>query len=439
VARASLNQLRPTQRPLTGELSLPYHAAMDDLRASLGSFDPDARLPGAPDPWEYLPMPDLRAGPPWAMAEMIAAEPALAARIVARLVADGSAGALAGAIRDAAAAGLPVVLTGCGTSEHAAMAAAAILRDGWRAAGLPGLGPISAQSFELSLDSPQRGLVIGVSHEGGTAATIAALAAARAAGARTALITGSAAAPASDSADTILATVELDGSWCHTVGYVSPMVAALATTGFLAGGTPNPERPAARLREGIEAAHAAGSDGTRPDERIGDAIAAASHLLVIASGVDRVTARELVLKVEEAAHLPSAVRDLETFLHGHLPATGPGTALVLVLLERGAPEERARRARQALAAAAATGMRPAAILGADAAAMVPGVLTPGGRIVVPEHPTMPNAPAALLGAAGPLQLVTLAIAHARGTNPDAIRRDQPDYLRAAELADAPEG
>jgi hypothetical protein len=49
---------------------------------------------------------------------------------------------------------------------------------------------------------------------------------------------------------------------------------------------------------------------------------------------------------------------------------------------------------------------------------------------------MPNAPAALLGAAGPLQLVTLEVAHVRGTNPDPIRRDDPAYLRAAEVAEA---
>ena len=411
---------------------------MDDLRAALGSFDPDAPLAGAPEPWDYLPMPALRAGPPWAMAEMIAAEPSLAARIGARLAANGSAAALAGAMREAAGAGDPVIVTGCGTSEHAAMGAAAILRDGWRAAGLPGWGPVTAQAFELSLDAPARGLVIGISHEGGTTATIAALEAARARGAHTALITASAGAPASAAADIVLATVEMDRSWCHTVGYVSPLAAATVTAGILAGGTPNPDRLRDRMAHGIEAAYAAGPAGTRPHERIGAAVAAASNLLVVGSGVDRVTARELTLKVEEAAYVPSAMRDLETFLHGHLPATGGGTALVLVLLERGEPEARALRARQALAAAAATGTSCGAILGVEAAARIPDGLTPAGRIVVPEHPTMPNAPAALLGAAGPLQLVTLAIAHARGTNPDPIRRDDPTYLRAAELADAPE-
>lgn len=409
---------------------------MDDLRAALPGFDPDAPLPSAPEPWDSLPMPALREGPPWAMAEMIAAEPTLAARIVGRLLADGSASELAGAVREAGETGAPVVVTGCGTSEHGAMAAAAILREGWRSAGFEGWGPVSVQAFELAQDAPSRGLVIGISHEGATGATIAALSAARSRGARTALITASAGAPASAAADIVLATAELDRSWCHTVGYTSPIVTATAVTGILVGGTPNPDRPGRRLAAGIQAAHAAGSDGSRPDARIGTAIGAARHLLVIASGVDRITGRELTLKVEEAAYVPSAMRDLETLLHGHLPATGPGTALVLVLLERGSLEARASRARQALAAATATGATCAAIVGADAATRIPEVLTPGGRVVVPELGDMPNAPAALMGAAGPLQLVALEVALARGTNPDPIRRNEAVYLRAAEVADA---
>ena len=410
---------------------------MDDLLAALPGFDAEAPLASAPEPWDYLPMPRVRSGPPWAMAEAIAAQPALAVRIGRRLQGDGSAAALADAVRTAAGAGGPLVVTGCGTSEHAALGIVSVLGEGLRAAGQAGSGPASAQAFELALDPRAGGLVIGVSHEGGTAATIAALEASRARGARTALVTASAGAPAAGAADLVVATGELDTSWCHTVGYTSPIVAATLVAGFLAGTTPEPARLRARLAQGIEAAHAA-ADGTRPDEAIGATIAAARHLLVVGSGVDRTTARELTLKVEEAAWVPSASRNLETFLHGHLPATGDGTALVLVLLDRDAPDARRKRARQALAAAGATGIRCAAILGADAAAAIPDALTPGGRIVVPEAPDLPNAVAALLGAAAPLQLVTLAVAHARGTNPDPIRRDDPAYLRAADLADDPD-
>ena len=275
-----------------------------------------------------------------------------------------------GALREAAGAGQPVIVTGCGTSEHAALGTAAILRDAWRRAGLPGWGPVAAQAFELAQEPPGGGLVIGVSHEGGTAATIAALDAARAAGARTALLTASAGAPAAASADIVLATVEMDRSWCHTVGYVSPMAAAVAVGRRArrdrAGRGP---RSASRLRAGIEAAWRGGDD--RPATTIGRAIAEAAHVLVVASGVDRTTARELVLKIEEASWVPSAMRDLETFLHGHLPATGESTALVLILTDPASPEARTTRARQALAAAAATGIRAGAILSTGASSRDP--------------------------------------------------------------------
>jgi fructoselysine-6-P-deglycase FrlB-like protein len=300
---------------------------------------------------------------------------------------------------------------------------------------------VAAQAFELAQEAPGSGLVIGVSHEGGTAATIAALEAARSAGAATALLTASAASPAAAAADVVLATVEMDRSWCHTVGYVSPMAAAVATAAALQGRDPTGTNSTAsdlrdRLAAGIEAAWADPA-GPRPATTIGRAIAESSHVLVVGSGVDRVTARELTLKVEEAAYVPSAMRDLETFLHGHLPATGPSTALVLVLTERAGLDARATRGRQALTAAAAVGIRAGAILGASAADRIPGELTPGGRIVIPDAPGLPAATASLFGAAGPLQLITLAVAEARGTNPDPIRRDDPAYLRAAELADDP--
>ena len=410
---------------------------MDDLRHDLGSFDADAPLPGAPDPWGSLPMPARRDGPPWAMAEMIAAQPALAARIVARVVEDASAAALAEAVRAAGRAFAPVTVTGCGTSEHAAQGVAAVLREAWRTAGLPGTGPSAVQAFELAQDPPSAGLVIGVSHEGATAATIAALDAARGAGARTALITGSGGSPATASAEIVIATVELDRSWCHTVGYVSPMIAAMAAGDLLAGRRPDGAALGARIAAGIEVAHRDGLGGVRQDREIAGRLADARTVLVLGSGTDRVAARELALKIEEAAWLPASMQDLETFLHGHLPATGPETGLVLILTEPASRVARVTRARQALAAAAELGIRAAAILAADVAAAIPTRLTPAGRIVVPEGPALPGPSAALLGSVGPLQLLTLEIAAARGTNPDSIRRDDERYLRAAGVADGP--
>jgi glutamine---fructose-6-phosphate transaminase (isomerizing) len=375
-------------------------------------------------------MPSLRSGPPYHMTEMIAAEPALAGRILARHVAAGGpAAALADAIRAASIAGAPIIVTGCGTSEHAALGAAEILREAAQAGGVPGPGAVAAQAFELALDAPSSGLVIGVSHDGGTAATNGALAAARAAGARTALLTVSSRSPGASAADPALVveTGELDQSWCHTVGYVSPMLAAAAVGSHLSGRSLDVE--------GVVELLAAGTHDEVGAVRIAARLAAAAHLLVVASGADRTAGRELVLKVEEASWLPSAFRDLETFLHGHLPATGADTGLVLILTDREGRAERLVRARQALAAARAIGIRAAAIVASELDGAIEASLTPAGRLLVPDAPGLPSPVASLFGSATPLQLLTERLARARGTNPDPIRRDDPVYYAAAEAAE----
>lgn len=382
------------------------------------------------------------------MTEMIAAEPALAERCAARLMADGSAERLAGELRLAAASGGPVTIVGCGTSEHGAMGAAEIIDEAWRAAGLPGPGPVARQAFEASLDPQVGGLCIAISHDGATPATMAAAAAAARGGARTALITVSGDAPAAAGIDVVIETLERDQSYCHTVGYLSPLVAA-AATGAALRGTP---LGGAWLRA-LLAVGAAGilGWGTRTTTGGTGAAAAAEAIaanfvdvrtiLTVASGADRVAARELTLKLEEGTWIPSAMRDLETFLHGHLPATDAGTGFVLILADRRALPARVARARQALEAAARIGIRSAAILVEDAAAALPRELTPAGRIVVPAATTAPTAPAvpaavaALLASATALQTLTERLARARGVNPDPIRRDDPVYREAAVLVE----
>jgi fructoselysine-6-P-deglycase FrlB-like protein len=395
---------------------------------SESAFDPTAPLAGPPEPWASTSTPSTRLGPPYHMTDMIAAEPALAGRILDRLAGPGSSAAtLAAVVRATVAAGDPVIVTGCGTSEHGALAVAAILRSAARAGGLANPSILAEQAFELSLTPPAHGLVIGITHEGGTAATNAALAAARSAGANTAVITVSRRSPAGALATIVVETDELDHGWCHTVGYLSPILAGAAVGAHLS------DRPL----DGATVTRLL-ADGTRDETRataIAAALADAAQLLVVASGSDRPAGRELVLKVEEASWLPSAYRDLETYLHGHLPATGPTTGLLLVLTDRDHRDERVARARQALAAARVIGLRAAAIVAADLDGALDPELTPAGRLLVSEGPTLPAAVAALIGTATPLQLLTERLARARGTNPDLIRRDDPVYLAASEAAD----
>ena len=154
--------------------------------------------------------PEQRPGPPWIMEEMIAAEATLPREIAA---APGTA-ALGDVLGDALREGDPILFTGCGTSEHAARACAAIT-----ATASPGADVAARDAFEVQLEPPDHGLVVAISHEGGTTSTLATTTAAP----RAVLIT---AQPGGEGEGVLaVATPRHDESWCHTLAYISPLLA----------------------------------------------------------------------------------------------------------------------------------------------------------------------------------------------------------------------
>ena len=54
--------------------------------------------------------------------------------------------------------------------------------------------------------------------------------------------------------------------------------------------------------------------------------------------------------------------------------------------------------------------------------------------MLPDPAAVPALIAALAGSAIALQLLTVAMIHAAGTNPDLIRREDPVYRESADLA-----
>jgi glutamine---fructose-6-phosphate transaminase (isomerizing) len=335
--------------------------------------------------------PELRTGPPWAMEEMILAEEDL----VGPILASPEAADAAARVRRAAAAGEPVVLTGCGTSEHAAMAGAEMLREAL------GTGTIAARdAFEASLDPQHGGVIVGVSHEAGTRATLAALAAAAANGADPVLVT--ARPGAAPSGPLAVPTPVLDRSWCHTVGYLSPLLAFHAMAG------PAPDAAAGAVARGL-------ARRSQLEEAAGQ-VAGCRRLLVVGSGCDEITARELALKIEEGTHVPVTPLGTEKVLHGHLPAADAGTGIVLLRFDERKSNARDVRARNVEAAAAALDAPSVTLRGAAEG--------------------LPPAAGALIAGALALQLFTLGLVTALGTNPDLIRREEPAYRAAAEAAGA---
>ena len=390
-------------------------------------------LPGAPDPWVASKMPARRRQAPYHMTDMILAEPALAGRIATRLGAeDPHAVRLAARVLRAAREAHPVLLVGCGTSEHAAQASAEIFRESLAAAGLAMAAgragvPTSVQAFEASLDDEisADGLVIGISHEGGTRATNRALERGQSAGATVAIITVSDRSPGAAIADIVVTTEEMDQSWCHTVGYLSPIVAAAAVATHISNAPVPPGAFTELLTSGLAQAAIAQT------EAMAAILGEIDRLIVLASGRDGPAARELALKVEEGAHIPATMRDLETMLHGHLAGIDARTGVVIVLTDPVGSEERVSRAAGVLRAVREIGAQGAAILAERAAPELELGLTPAGRLIVPEAPLLPPAVATIVGTAIPLQLLTERLARSRGVDPDPIRRDDPIYKRAA--------
>ena len=395
--------------------------------------DPDQPLPGPPDPWAETDMPSRRDGPPYHMTEMIEAEPALAERLLTRLAEPTSAAAaLAEQIRATAFRGGSIVVTGCGTSEHGALAVAEILRDAMRQAGLPwrlgeGGALVAAQAFEASLEDElgAGGLVIGISHEGGTWATNRALEQARSSGAAIGLITVSERSPAAQQADLVVATAELDQSWCHTIGYLAPILAATAVAGHLTGSAVDPGAARRLLAAGLA------PDAVASNEQLAHELSRVEQVVVVGSGVDRIAARELALKLEEGVHVPATMRDLETLLHGHLAGMDDRTGVVFILTDLRHADARASRAAGALRACIAVGAIAGAILSDPYTGSIAAELAPAGRVVTPGGGDLPPVVASLLSSAVPLQLLTERLARAHGVNPDPIRRDDPAYLHAA--------
>lgn len=359
-------------------------------------------------------MPRFRSRPPYLMTEMIAAEPALAQRLVRRLGKQDAVVALAEAIRTAAAGNRPVVVTGCGTSQHAAMAVAQLLSE---ALALPPGREVRAVEALPMVDRPlTAGVLIGVSHEGGTTATNAALEATRAAGGTTALITVGGGSPGAALADHVVMTEEQDQSWCHTVGYLSPIVAGIVLGSRITG---------ARLDAVAIHALLDVANDHRGAANIAAGLAGVDRLLVAGTGPDHGSAREMALKVSEGARLAAGALELEAVLHGHLAAATRWTGLVVIGTDAVGDGLATERLKRALEAARALSMPAAALLDESLAAIIEPALTPAGRIVLPHTGRVRGVAASLLAPILPLQLVAERLARARGMDPDTIGREDP--------------
>ena len=256
-------------------------------------------------------------------------------------------------------AGARVVFTGCGTSFHAAMAA----------------GPAVHALDAVHGDAAWAELMVAVSHEGATALTLEAV---QGFAGETWLITGAPESPLARVCDhVVVATPEIEKSYCHTVSYTCAVTAGRALRGEETSG----------LADGVEAALAAPALPVSAHER----------WLLVGAGRDLPTALEATLKLREGAHVAAEAHQTEQLLHGHLAAIDDGVRC-FVLEGEGRAAERAHDAVGALDE-----------LGCDV------------TLLPTSHPVVDIVQ---------FQRLTVDLATARGVDPDMIRWDEEPWDRA---------
>ena len=252
-----------------------------------------------------------------------------------------------------------VLFTGCGTSYHAALAC----------------GP-AAQALELVLGNAQAAdVLVALSHEGGTRLVLEAV---ESFPGETWLVTGAPESPLARTVDhVVVATPEVEKSYCHTASYTCAISAGRALLGEDVTG----------LAEAVQAELDAEPLPVSEHERIA----------VVGAGRDTATVLEAVLKLREGVHLAAEAHHTEQLLHGHLAAID-ASVRCFVLEGEGRAAERAADAMRALGE-----------LGCDA------------TLLPTSHPVVDIVR---------FQRLTCDVADARGIEPDLIRWDEEPWDRA---------
>ena len=252
-----------------------------------------------------------------------------------------------------------VLFTGCGTSFHAALACGR-----------------AAQPLELVHgNAPEADLLVALSHEGTTRLTTEAVEAFRG---ESWLVTAAADSPLGALVDAVVvATPEIEGSYCHTASYTCAIAAGRALLG----------EDVSWLADAVE----------RELETEPLGVSAHDRFAVVGAGRDLPTVLEAVLKLREGVHVAAEAHHTEQLLHGHLAAID-ASVRCFVLEGEGRMAERAGDVAAALEQ-----------LGCET------------TLVSTSHPVVDIVR---------FQRLTVDLADARGIDPDVIRRDEEPWDRA---------
>ncbi len=297
-----------------------------------------------------------------------------------------------------------VVFVGRGTSDHAALYAAYLTEI---RLGLPaGLASPSTVTVFGARPDLSQALVVGVSQSGGSPDLTEVLRVARGSGALTVAVTNDPSSPLAEVAELAVdVAAGHERAVAATKTYTAELMALLMLVEGVRAGDgvlPAGERTALAALPGL--AERILADGT-PDE-LAQRYRFAARLVTTGRGYAYPTAREAALKLMETSYLPALAFSGADLLHGPLAMTDPDVPVLAVVgAGPGGAAMREVVARLAERRADVVTVGPHD---------VPGAAT---RLAAPE---VDERYAPLLDAL-PLQRLALALALARGEDPDAPR------------------
>lgn len=346
-----------------------------------------------------------RARPPFHMHDMILGQPAFVREtltILRRI--DG---------RAFLASPRALIVTGCGTSFHAASIGARLLQEALGDSGR--VQAVHAYDLLHGFAVPGDATVLGVSHSGATSTTNQALALARRSGATTRALCGIPGSRMAEVAEeTLVIGSEHDHSWANTMSYTTQLAAFARLAESSASGSRELFPDGLEGLPGLVKKALACESAVR---RLAKRVASRARVTFLGSGLDEITALEAALKIRETCSLPSSGYHPEQFLHGPFLSLDRHDAVVA--LRSRDDDERELEILKSLARAGAQ----ASTVGeaADADIRVPAtvpLLRPVLSII-------------------PLQFLAYYAALERKANPDIMRSDVARYREALDPMFAP--
>ncbi|HEX9056314.1 MAG TPA: SIS domain-containing protein [Ktedonobacterales bacterium] len=308
-----------------------------------------------------------------------------------------------------------IFLTGTGTSSHAAVVGEHLLR-------MVGVDAYATTAFDFATyPRPLRhgDALVAISHRGTKRYGALAITHAREAGIPIVGLTGR--GSPMDGADVVVETAPPETSSTHSASYTANLAALAliaAHVGERRGADVTPLRAALATLPDMVSSLLARDDAVRS---LAEALATRGRLVLVGAGPNAVTAREGALKVKESSYLVAEGFELETLLHGALPAVEPGDVAVAIAAH-GPALERTCDAIRAL------GLIGAHLLVVADERVVVNLPADTSATVIAFAPV--PEPLSPLLAVIPLQLLAAFTADLRHTDADSFRNDDPVHKRA---------